>query len=410
MNTAEKTPNQICVHNAGPANKGLGAFFLYAVPQMTLHEDSTRWIAKLAQNCSLNHQRNVSYSLSHWFTYCLALEIEPCRATRDDLVEYKQAMERHISGQTGEPLSKGTIGQRLSTIINYYDDGITAGWNQTAVDLRNALLRDTSRGTDEKHAAPIDAGSRDLIPRSARHATDIRPLEASELKALLDVLGPGEGVSGGSVRDRLISEWGVYVGLRIHEILGSAARPGLTVHQVNAVVADPNAPLGDSSLKLEGKGGIARRIAVPNWLILRTQKYISDERATLVNKRGAPTALFLCAPARKKKLARGLSVRRYQTLFQAACVRAGLTTARSTTSAVLVRARHSMHDLRHTYAVMTYFAEIALGNPEPWKRIQAQLGHKHLQTTIDTYLSFVSLMGEWRDLTRASIAALVGLR
>jgi integrase len=34
------------------------------------------------------------------------------------------------------------------------------------------------------------------------------------------------------------------------------------------------------------------------------------------------------------------------------------------------------------------------GNPEPWKKIQAQLGHAHLQTTIDVYLSYVEIFNE----------------
>lgn len=53
--------------------------------------------------------------------------------------------------------------------------------------------------------------------------------------------------------------------------------------------------------------------------------------------------------------------------------------------------KHSVHDLRHTYAVLTYHAERANGNAEPWKKIQAQLGHAHLQTTVDIYLSHVEI-------------------
>jgi len=57
------------------------------------------------------------------------------------------------------------------------------------------------------------------------------------------------------------------------------------------------------------------------------------------------------------------------------------------------KAMHCVHDLRHTYAVLTYHAEVMNGNVEPWKKIQAQLGHKSLQTTIDTYLRYVSVFG-----------------
>ena len=52
------------------------------------------------------------------------------------------------------------------------------------------------------------------------------------------------------------------------------------------------------------------------------------------------------------------------------------------------------HDLRHTAAVLIYYAESATGNPEPWKKVQTPLGHKNLQTTIDTYLHHVEIFGE----------------
>jgi integrase len=68
---------------------------------------------------------------------------------------------------------------------------------------------------------------------------------------------------------------------------------------------------------------------------------------------------------------------------------------------------HSMHDLRHTYAVLTYHAERANGNAEPWKKIQAQLGHSHLQTTIDTYLSHVDIFTDQPGLL--DVRRMIGL-
>ena len=45
-----------------------------------------------------------------------------------------------------------------------------------------------------------------------------------------------------------------------------------------------------------------------------------------------------------------------------------------------------VHDLRHTYAVWTYYILKENGEAEPWLYIQAQLGHEDLSTTQDTYL------------------------
>jgi integrase/recombinase XerC len=52
-------------------------------------------------------------------------------------------------------------------------------------------------------------------------------------------------------------------------------------------------------------------------------------------------------------------------------------------------AAHSFHDLRHTFACWLYHAERKSGNSEPWKVVQARLGHKYLSTTMDTYLRVV---------------------
>ena len=54
------------------------------------------------------------------------------------------------------------------------------------------------------------------------------------------------------------------------------------------------------------------------------------------------------------------------------------------------RPKHSFHDLRHTYAVITYHLEKQNGNSEPWKKIQSILGHKNLSTTMDIYLDQVN--------------------
>ena len=54
--------------------------------------------------------------------------------------------------------------------------------------------------------------------------------------------------------------------------------------------------------------------------------------------------------------------------------------------------RYRVHDLRHTYAVWTYHIRTSLGDNEPWKWIQSQLGHSTLDTTINTYLKHVSIL------------------
>ena len=52
-------------------------------------------------------------------------------------------------------------------------------------------------------------------------------------------------------------------------------------------------------------------------------------------------------------------------------------------------AAHTFHDARHTFAAWMYHAERAGGNAEPWKIVQARLGHRQLATTLNTYLRVV---------------------
>ena len=52
-------------------------------------------------------------------------------------------------------------------------------------------------------------------------------------------------------------------------------------------------------------------------------------------------------------------------------------------------AKHSFHDLRHTFACNYYASHVNMGNPPPWKRLQTLLGHKSQKTTMDIYLRHV---------------------
>ena len=419
---------EVLVHRVANAKKGEPAFILVRHPEIRIHDDATRWIAELAEKSSVTHQRNIAYTLSHWHSYCLARGVDYTRATLDDVRTYKAAMETVVSGTTGELLASGTVAQRIHAIVGYYAHGVHAAWNLTALDFKHTLLKfqkDTSQNAGEKHASPIDAGARKLAPRSEPVDTDIRPLDVEPLKRLLSMLSPSD--VEGLQRDRLIAEWLCYVGLRIEEVLGNGRwsnyeksgkkKKGLTCYQIEELTPDPDHPFDHQAVRVVGKYGKGRNVAVPNWLIVKTQAYIQGERARAVKPLNKPTLRLFVSGEGAQRIHRGkpLSIRRYQAIFNKACIRAGLTALvekhlSGTDQTRLVHvAKHSAHDLRHTYAVMTYFAEVALGNREPWKPIQAQLGHKWLQTTIDTYLAFVSAHTQWRDLRRVSVRDLAGL-
>lgn len=408
--------SEIRIHKKESIGRDKLVYLVYSFPRMEIHEDATRYLSEIAIRCSRNYQRNVAYAISHWLNFCLASEIDYRRASIDEFISYRQAMEGHISEATRLPLSNGTIAQRVLLISGFYEAGKRAGWNLTYLDSINS--EEAIRlGPNAQNHHSIGDDTRRYAPRSNRAKTDIRPLSPSELIDVLEALSRRRnGSSSEQQRDRLIAEWMAYCGLRLHEVLGGHAKRGLDVHSISEIVTDPENPFDHFVLRVIGKGGISRNIAVPSWLIVKTQAYISDERqVVLQGKRHQTKQLFINACTSRTYLGKPLSLRRYQAIFERACIKCGLSKVvekRNSSNESIISVRrpsHSVHDLRHTYAVMTYHAESINGNHEPWKHIQAQMGHAKLATTTDTYLAFVSVHGQWRDIGRASVRELAGL-
>ncbi|MBE1162124.1 tyrosine-type recombinase/integrase [Dyella acidiphila] len=414
---------ELRVHQVSKHKKSEPGFLLFSWPSMQLHEDASRWIARLARTNSQRHQRNMAYAIAYWHTYCLTAGIDYRRACADDLSDFGDALAEAVSEKTGRPLSAGTISKRMEAVIAYYIAGEDHGWYLTALDFAHALATNSKSDTafQTTHAQPINDSVRHLIPRYERSETDIRPLSPEALVSLLEHLGPSEeesGKCGHFQRDRIVAEWMAYVGLRLSEIVGDEDNQGLSVHQFSTLNFDPNHLFDHSIVRVLGKGAKYRNVAVPNWLILRTKNYIATERASAVAHIKHPTSKLIVAHRTAGNSTRGKPItgRWYEHLFAKACLEAKLIAieeihaANSNQKRRVEMARHSPHDLRHTYAVMTYFAERELGNLEPWKPIQAQLGHRYLRTTIETYLSYVSVMNEWgRDLRRMSVRELAGV-
>lgn len=414
---------EVLVHQIEKHRKSEPAFLLFSWPSMRLHEDASRWIARLARTSSRNHQRNTAYAIAYWHTYCLAAGIDYRRACSDDFSNYGDALAEVISEKTGKPLSDGTIQKRMEAVVAYYIAGEQHGWYLTALDFAHALKCEAKNNGAAPllHAQPISDSVRHLIPKEERAETDIKPMSQDELILILDHLERSEEDNDPSnrlQRDRIVAEWMAYVGLRLSEIVGAEDHQGLSVYQFAALHVDPKKPFDHSIIRVLGKRAKYRNVAVPNWLIDKTKKYISGERAACVSHIGNPTSKLIVSHESARKPNRGMPItgRWYEYLFARACLKANMIAIDETRDATTNRqlqvkkARHSPHDLRHTYAVMTYFAERERGNSEPWKPIQAQLGHRQLSTTIDTYLSYVSVMNEWgRDLRRMSVRELAGV-
>ena len=364
-----------------------------------------------------------AYSLQSWFEFLAAWGgVAWQNASRDELIAYRDGYATAISPKTGSIYSSATIGNRMMVILAFHKYAGQRGWY--AGDL---LVEAAADGVTQR--LPIDGitlvharrGRRTvkavsgLVPKRRQSRTSTRPFSISEIRTALPVAGPRATerteVDRRPARDRLMFDFGWAVGLRLDEINQLTKLSFLGLHP------DPDAPACEQPLIVIGKGRKTRTVAVPNWLVLDALAYIGGERkdclkAGAITGRRESVALFL-GGLDGGRPGRPISHRRMQQVLEEVCLRAGIVEIVErtdiTTGAVrhMRKPKHCVHDLRHTYATLTYWAEKRAGNPEPWKKIQSQLGHEHLSTTIDTYLHFTTIFGEREGLT--DLRKMIGL-
>jgi site-specific recombinase XerD len=338
--------------------------------------------------------KNVADNLSFWINWCLAANLDWQHASRDDLIDYLDGLNTAISPHTHQEYASGTIAPRIETTIAFCDYGRRKGFYSGDIlsdDTLSKLLAQLDQTQGESASS--------LVPARRPKKNVIRPFKPTALRAFLVQMGPTPSERSSEdqrpSRDRIMADWGWAVGLRLSEILG------LGCYQLLALVPDEDAPFENQAITVRGKGNYERNVAVPNWLVADTIAYIEEERAEAIKAGGQrrPTDAVFVSGIRSRRPGLPITGRRFEEIVKCACLRAGLTRLKlikdveSGTSTRVPVADHCVHDLRHTYAVLTYWTEVQNGNAEPWKIIQAQLGHARLETTIRTYLRYVQLFG-----------------
>ena len=348
-----------------------------------------------------------AYALQSWFDFIWATGRPDWRdADRETLIAYRDAYTLAISPKTGAVYASGTIANRMSVILafyrhaaelNLYDgDLIIVGREQARphTAISDDFLVHTSRGIGDVRKV------RGLLPKRRISRSAIRPFSVAELRSFLNTAGPRASDRAGDrrpTRTRIAFDLGWSVGLRLDEIIGLKRFPFMSM------TPDSAAPAAEQITQVLGKGNVLRPVAIPNWLVFDILEYMRTERKEAIEIGGLtgrkePGAL-LVAGLESNSPGKPISHRRLQQEMETTCLRSGITetvgrvNAETGVSKTVTRAKHCVHDLRHTYAVLTYHAEVKGGNAEPWKKIQAQLGHKFLSTTMNTYLGFVSVLG-----------------
>lgn len=355
---------------------------------------------------SPNTWRAAAYALKTWFEFLAAEDVPWEAANVEDLKRFRDAHQLAISPQTADPYSAATIRARMQEVIGFYRFAGKKAWyrgdlsgNLHSIVLNKPIDADSMAHVRKGEQTIARSELSDLFP-SPRKAPP-NPFTIPDWRRLIAVLGPMPSEQDQrrtlSCRDRLMIEVAVWTGLRLSEVRG------LTKYQFLCLVPDPDAPASYQALtvaKSTAKGKKERRIRIPSWLVEEIILYIEGERADCFTARKTsrrePSNLFVSTYG-KRWSGKAIGNRRIEQVLEDAVVAAGLITVAPVEDALTgklaerAKAKYSYHDLRHTYAIWTYWVERQRGNSEPWKHIQAQLGHRHLQTTVDTYLHYVEI-------------------
>lgn len=309
-----------------------------------------------------------------------------------DIHAYANGLSRVVSPRTGEKLSRGTIAQRLTHVLEFYRWANARG--DVSIDYRNLSLDQVVFGG---------------IPSAPR----IRAFTYEEWGRLRTTIGPLPSDSDydpkhpekTSCRDRLICEVAIHTGMRRHEVCA------LTIYQILSL--EPQMPDDQHNLEFTAKGlwltvvkggpKRARDAILPVWLIRELLRYAEGEerrRAAEIYRKSSrgrePSALFLNHAWSRHKPGMPLTAKRLTARFGEILRKARFVERHEwidhSTGKVhsTERPTHTIHDLRHTAAVWRYMVERGSGNPDPWKPIQVMLGHAHKETTINIYIQITN--------------------
>lgn len=369
----------------------------------------------------LNSAISAAADLRDWWGYLIAFGRRWDAVLRHDVETYRDVMLETVSPKTHEKYSEATVRRRVGTVLDYYRWAHAEGlFDMEAVGLNGKRIRRVRRPIDADPLAHVRLKRgievSDILPKSRRDpADDVHPFTRATWRQLARELGPlplDEAEDARPSRDRLAAELALHTGMRVHEIVAT------TKHHIEALTFHPDvSPRSIVALAITTtKGSRPRVVYLPVWLIKELLAYINGERKQAVatgrtsgSLKRDPGSLFVnSANARANA---GCAVKKYtlQAQFSAAVVRAGLTelvmkTDPDTTQHYYVREpKHSYHDLRHTFAIWTYYKRRQDGDAEPWIMVSQLLGHKDLATTLRIYLR---PSARHRPLRRADCTAL----
>ncbi|MGY6154261.1 tyrosine-type recombinase/integrase [Paraburkholderia graminis] len=331
----------------------------------------------------LNTALAYCFDIKQWLMYLEEFGLTWTEVTPFNLDSYFEILNM-VSPQTGKTYAAETKNRRKTALESFY------AWG------RQKKLAATD--TPENGLLKIAIAKKKRFKKSAEENRPVSVLQKKQASSLFKELGPEPAKwtteSPKSSRDWLACNIAISAGLRISEVRE------LKLSKFRNLWSGPINPLKRYPIKILGKGGVQRTAKFPGELLLDLKAYAQGERAHIVTETGGVDSdyLLLNPTSIPRFGGKVVSVRSLERAFSVACIRSGLYSLETIQdiswgpSGIVKRDQLKcvplfvFHDLRHTFAVWTYYTLKANGIIEPWLDISACLGHKFLSTTLDIYL------------------------
>ncbi|WP_228536133.1 tyrosine-type recombinase/integrase [Noviherbaspirillum malthae] len=347
--------------------------------------------------------------LKEWCRYLEEFKVAWPNATNDDLAKFARIMRSTNSPLTGKGYNTKTIIRRVQTIAQFYKWAAGAKLHISEVNTDTLINSDIAKieveplDTEKQHISYLDIPQRAKVLSSLGKETNnlvsanLRKggeLYNNQVQTL--ALNLNQHIS----RNLLATIISLFTGLRISETCS------LRLADFTHVPSEPS-PLEKYSISILGKGRKRRDVDFSGWIIAQIRMYTQHERAEVFASCGKHDHGFILVnPISSRRFAGNKSTpRSLERAFSAACISSGLckieplkryeltedgelqTSVINVTQPLFV-----FHDLRHTFAITTYFLRKyspTSPDPDPIEYIQKMLGHADREVTTNTYLSSI---------------------
>ena len=344
--------------------------------------------AARTRRISLNSAVGAADNLRIWWGYLAYRRLEWDRVTSADMERFRSGLSCAVSPRTGGVLSEGTVRQRMTHIVGFYQ------WAS-----KRQLVRISGEFLSSQDAR---LGGRPLESR-------VHAFTYNEWALLRPLVGPlpsdeKDTPIARPCRDRLTWELMLHCGMRRSELCAISV---VQVRMLLAQISRTSDAFAAKTVRLTAvKGGAskARDAIVPVWLVRELGLYLDGPERTAAarayaakHSTGEPKQFFLNHANGKRAPGAPLKPGRLDEVFNAIMRKVGMVERVAVCDPVTGKTSerivplHHVHDLRHTAAVWRYMVERLAGNPTPWKPVQVMLGHTDAQTTERYYLKVTNV-------------------